>query len=270
MSNIGNQSALNEALRSLHRYVRSMHISVDLPEIDQEALEEYFNSDDPGKNATFDKFIKAAAVEAIYEDPDIPKTFKAKVARRAANELVDAFRGAKVEYEFATGKYGVGNDSVKRYQRELKMITLCRKATLLDKIKKNLPLQATKIVVKEGLKSGLTVAGFAVGGIGGAVLGFVAGVAVDAVVTLTPKSVKTKLKQKCGELAQKAADTVRYIGNVIRDTRPYKKAKEVVEKHVAPIVKPVYEKAKEAIEKATSKISGAVRKCWKVLKSIFA
>lgn len=270
MSNIGNQSALNEALRSLHRYVRSMYISVELPEIDQEALEEYFNNDDPTKNATFDKFIKAAAVEAIYNDSDIPKKFKENVARRAANELVDAFRGAKVEYEFATGKYGTGTKSVTKYQQELKMITLCRKATLLGSIKKNLPKQATKIVVKEGLKNGLTLAGFAVGGIGGAIIGFIAGVAVDAVVTLTPEPVKVKIKQKCGELAQKSADTVRYIGNVIRDTRPYKKAKVVVEKHIAPIVKPVYEKAKEAVEKATSKISRAVSKGWKALKSVFA
>lgn len=270
MNNFSNQAAIDEALKSLHRYIRSMHISVELPDIDRNALEDYFNCEDDIQNATFDKFIKAAAVDAIYSDNEIPKSFKPKVARRASQELVDAFRGAKVEYEFAAGKYGSGMPSVRRYEREKKMIKLCRKATFLDRIKKNLPRQATKIVAKNSVKTAIAAGGFSVGGPGGAIIGFAVGLAVDAVWYLTPKPIKDKVKQKCGDMAQKAVSIVKSIGNQITASHTFKKAKEVVDTYVAPVVRPVYEKAKEAVVKTTSTVCNAVRKGWKILKSVIA
>lgn len=270
MSNFSNQAAIDEALKSLHRYIRSMHISVELPDIDQNALEEYFNCEDSSQSATFDKFIKAAAVEAIYNDTEIPKKCKSKVARRASQELVDAFRGAKVEYEFAAGKYGCGMPSVRRYEREKKMIKLCRKAAFLDRVKKNLPRQATKIAAKHSVKAALTAGGLTMGGPLGAAAGFAVGLAVDAIWFLTPKSVKEKIKQKCGDMAQKAVSIVKTVGNQITATPAFKKAKEVVDTYVAPIVRPVYEKAKEVVTKTTTAVCNAAKKGWKMLKSIFA
>lgn len=247
-----------------------MHISVELPEIDQNALEVYFNCEDAHQNATFDKFIKAAAVEAIYNDPDIPKNCKEKVARRASQELVDAFRGAKVEYEFAAGKYGYGMSSVRRYEREKKLIQLCRKAAFFDRIKKNLPRQLTKMAAKHGVKTALAAGGLTAGGPIGAAAGFAVGIAVDAVWFLTPKPVKDKIKQKCGDMAQKAVSIVKTVGTHITATPAFKKAKAVIDTYVAPVVRPVYEKAKEVIIKATSTVSNAVKKGWKILKSVFA
>lgn len=270
MSNFSNYSAVAEALNSLHRYIRSMHISVELPDIDENALEEYFNCNDTSRQATFDKFIKAAAVDAFYNDPEIPKVLKAKVARRASQELVDAFRGAKVEYEFASGKYGNGIPSVKRYEREKKEIKLCRKAVFIDRIKRNIPRQVTKVVAKQGVKSAFATIGFATSGPAGAVAGFAVGLAVDAIWFLIPKSVKEKIKQKCGDIAKKSADIVKTIGNKITSTPPIKKAKAIVETYVAPIFHPVYEKAKDIATEATSKICNSVRKGWKVIKAVFA
>ncbi|MDE6097922.1 MAG: hypothetical protein K2G24_03445 [Muribaculaceae bacterium] len=270
MSNFSNQAAVDEALKSLHRYIRSMHISVELPEIDKNALEEYFNCEDNARNATFDKFIKAAAVEAIYNDPDIPNKYKAKVAKRAAQELVDAFRGAKVEYEFAAGKYGSGNQSVRRYEREKKMIKLCRKAAFLDGVKKNLPKQLTKIGAKLYVTTALTAGGLKVGGFWGAAVGFATGIAVDAVCILIPRPIKDKIRQKCGDMAQKAASIVKTIGNQITATPAFKKAKAVVDTYVAPIVRPVYEKARELVTQSTTAVCNAAKKGWKLLKSVFA
>lgn len=270
MSNFSNQSAVAEALSSLHRYIRSMHISVELPEIEESALEEYFNCDDTSKQATFDKFIKAAAVDAIYNDSEIPRAYKAKVARRAAQELVEAFRGAKVEYEFASGRYGSGQLAVKRYEREKKEIKLCRKAAFFDRIKNNMPRQLTKTVAKQSVRKMLATGGLAKAGPVGAVAGYAVGLVVDAIWYLTPKSVKQKIKQKCGDIAEKAKAVVKTIGNKIAATPAIQKAKTVVDTYIAPIVRPVYEKAKEITTKATSTICNSVRKGWKALKSFFA
>lgn len=269
MSNFSNQSAMQEALSSLHRYIRSMYISVPLPEIDNEALMEYFNCEDTTTNATFDKFIQAAAVEAIYNDPDIPKKCKGNVAKRAAEELVNAFRGAKVEYEFAAGKYGCGKSSVRKYERAKKMIPLCRKATFLDRIKKNLPRLAIKMAAKHGVKAVLTAAGLTAGGPIGALAGFAVGLAVDAVCFLTPEPVKDKIKEKCGDMAQKAVSIVKTIGNQITATPAFKTAKTVVDTYVAPVVQPVYEKAKEAVTKTTTAVCNVAQKGWKKMKSIY-
>lgn len=270
MNNFSNQAAVNEAMSSLHRYIRSMYISVDLPELDQTTLEEYFNCEDAQQNATFEKFIKAAAVEAIYNDPEIPRRCKANVARRVSQELVDAFRGTRVEYEFAVGKYGYGMSSVRKYEREKKMITLCRKATFLDRIKKNIPRQVAKMAAKHAVTAALTAGGLTVGGPLGAIAGFVTGLAVDAIWFLTPKSVKDKVKQKCGDMAQKAVSIVKTVGTKIAATPAFKKAKAVVDTYVAPVVRPVYEKARDVVIKATSRVSNAVKKGWKAFKSIFA
>ena len=91
MSEFSNKSAMSEALNSLHRYIRSMYISVDLPEIATSALEVYFNCENTELQATFDKMIGAAAIQAIYEDKDIPQWLKARAAKRAAEELQDAW-----------------------------------------------------------------------------------------------------------------------------------------------------------------------------------
>lgn len=270
MNNFSNQAAFNEALSTLHRYVRSMYISVEIPAIEQNALEEYFNCEDYDKSARFEKIIKAAAVEAIYNDTDIPKPFKAKVAKRASRELVETFRAAKVDYEYSAGKYGSGLTAQRKYEREKKKIRLCREVAFLDKVKKNLPRQTTKIAAKAGVNAALAAGGFTVGGPMGALIGFSVGLAMDAVWYLTPDSVKEKARQKCGEIAQKAVSIVKKISTGISETPVFKKAKNVVDTYVAPLVKPVYEKAKESFEKVTSSVSRALTKGKKWLKSLFA
>jgi len=247
-----------------------MFISVDLPEIDAAALEEYFNCTDTSRQASFDKMIGAAAIEAIYTDPEIPKRLKGKVAKRASEELQDAFRGAKVEYEFAIGKFGKGQESVRKYERAKKEIKLCRKAAWLDKVKRNLPRQLTKQAAKQGVKAALTAGGFSVGGPIGALIGFATGLAVDAVWYLTPKSVKDKIKTKAGEIAQKSCSIIKTVAEQIKASPVVQKAKAVVETYIAPHVKPVYEKAKEALSQTASKVGSAVQRGWKAFKSLFA
>ncbi len=272
MSNFEDKSALDQALKTLHRYVRSMYISVDLPEIDNTALETYFNCDDTAELAQFEKMIKCAAVDAIYNDPDIKNEYKANVARKASQELVDAFRGAKMEYEYASGKYGSGQQSIERYEEEKKKITLCRKAANLDKAKaffkriiNKAPRQLTKKAAKEGVKVALATAGFATGGPVVAILAYATGLAVDAIWYFTPKSVKEKIKEKSMDIAQKAVAVVENIGKKIAATPVVRKAKEVVKTYVAPIVQPVWEKAKDLASKAKSSLN----KHWKNLKAAF-
>lgn len=266
MSEFSNKAAMSEALSSLHRYIRSMYISVDLPEFDTSEIEKYFNCEDTIQLATFDKMVGAAAMEAIYADPDIPVKNKGNVAKRAAKELQDAFRGAKVEYEFASGKLGIGQESVRKYERAKKEIYLCRKATWLDKVKRNLPRQAVKQAAKQSVKAALTAGGFSIGGPTGALVGLLTGLAVDAVWYLTPKSVKNTLKRKAGELAQKSRAIVNTVSQKIKSSPTVQKAQTVVEKYVAPHIRPIYEEAKSVISSATK----VARKGWKAFKSIFA
>lgn len=270
MSEFSNKSAMSEALNSLHRYIRSMYISVDLPEIATSALEVYFNCENTELQATFDKMIGAAAIQAIYEDKDIPQWLKARAAKRAAEELQDAFRGAKVEYEFAIGRFGVGQESVRKYERAKKEIKLCRKAAWLDKVKKNFPRQATKQLAKQGVKAVLTAGGLSVGGPIGAIIGFVTGLAVDAVWYLTPKSVKDKIKKKAGEIAQKSRVIINTVSKQIKTSPIVQKANEVVERYVAPYVRPVYEEAKKVLSKVASTVGNTTRKGCKIVKSLFA
>lgn len=270
MSTFSDKSAMEEALASLHRYVKSMYISVDLPKIDETAIEEYFNTEDSKRQAQFDKMIGASAIQAIYADPEIPKRFKAKVARRASSELQDAFRGAKIEYEYAAGKYGAyGQQANRTYERKKKEIKLCRKAAWLDRLKRNLPRQLTKQAAKQSVKALLTAGGFSIGGPVGALIGFATSLAVDAIWFLVPRKQKETIKKKCGEIAQKACVVVKTIGVKIKSSPVVKKAVDIVEKYVAPLVKPIYEKSKELLSKAKEKIGNGIRRSWKALKSFF-
>jgi hypothetical protein len=241
-----------------------MYISVDVPEFDTSEIEKYFNCEDPILLATFDKMFGAAAMEAIYADPDIPTKFKGNVAKRAARELQDAFRGAKVEYEFASGKYGVGQESVRKYERAKKEIYLCRKATWLDKLKQNLPRLIAKLEVKSGAKSVLKTLG--TGDITTNVASLLIGLAVDTVWYLTPKGVKNTLKRTAGELAQKSRAIINTVSQKIKSSPIVQKAKAVVEEYVAPHIRPIYDEAKSAISSAAK----AARKGWKAIKSVFA
>jgi hypothetical protein len=239
-----------------------MYISVDLPEFDKSAIEEYFNCDNPKQLATFDKMFGAAAFEAIYTDTDIPNLLKGKVAKRAARELLDAFRGAKVEYEFAVGKFGAGQESIRKYERAKKEIELCKKAAWLDNLKKTMPQQVTKALAKAGVSAALTTIGRSVGGIGGALIGLLTGIAVDAVWNLAPESVKDKIKTKAGEIAQKSLTTIDTVSQKIGSSPIVQKAKAVVEKYVTPYIRTSYKEAISTIP--------IVRKGWKTFKAIFA
>ncbi|MDE6331637.1 MAG: hypothetical protein K2L80_03455, partial [Muribaculaceae bacterium] len=91
-----------------------------------------------------------------------------------------------------------------------------------------------------------------------------------AVCILIPRPIKDKIRQKCGDMAQKAASIVKTIGNQITATPAFKKAKAVVDTYVAPIVRPVYEKARELVTQSTTAVCNAAKKGWKLLKSVFA
>ncbi len=270
MSNFVDKAAMNEALATLYRYRRSMYMTVEIPSVDLEKLEEYFDAETPARIAQFEKMIGAAAIEAIYMDPDIPAKYKSKVARRASEELQQAFRGAKVEYEFAVGKYGVGQSSVRKYEHKKKQIYICRKAALIDKVKRDFPKQATKMLAKHGLKTALASAGFTVGGLAGAAVGFLTGLAVDAVWYLIPPKKKETVKKKFGEIAEKACKVVNTVCDRVKNSPVVQKAKQVVDTYIAPVVRPVYEKAKEVATTLVESTGNALKKGWKKIKACFA
>ena len=270
MGNFGDKAALSESLNMLHRYIRSMYISVDLPKEYVERLEGYFDTEDSARAAHFEKMIRAAAMNAIYSDSEIPRACKYKVAHRASEELVQAFRGAKVEYDYSTGKYGCGQKSAIIYEQKKVAIPLCRKATWIDRVKKNLPKQATKMAAKHGLKASLAGVGLSAGGPLGAALGFCCGLAVDAAWYLTPPQKKEAIKKKFGEMAEKAGKIVNAVSKQIKNNPVVQRAKQVVDTYIAPVVRPVYEKAKEVVTAVAHSAGNAIKKGWKVLKSWFA
>jgi hypothetical protein len=267
MSDFSNKAAMTEAMKSLHRYIRSMYISVDLPEFEVSAIDYYFNCDDTKELASYDKMIGAAAIAAIAHNPDIPESTKVRVAQRAAAELQDAFRGAKIDYKFASGKFGVGQESVRKYEREKKENELCRKAAWLDRIKRNTPRQITKIAAKTEVKAALTAGGFTVGGLIGATIGFATGLAVDALWFLTPEEKKEKIKDKSVEIAEKCIKTVNTVAGGIETSPVVQEAKALVNDYVAPIIKPIYDEAKSAFSKVGSGIVNVARKAWIALKA---
>lgn len=246
MSNSTNQGALKSALISLRRYIKGMYWNVELPDFDESAFEEYFNCNDSSKNATFEKFIGLAAVEAVYNDPDLSIKEKEQVSRRCSRELQDAFRGAKNDYLLATEQI-----DQKEFERRKKAIPIVRKVTTIDTVKKivkkafaNAPKSYAKKVVKDSvIRTISTATGTAIGGIPGFLVGLAVGIAIETAIALTPQPVKDKIKETGKELVNGAVNIVKKTSEKLakssigeKATSIVKKASEVVETKVAPVV----------------------------------
>lgn len=246
MSNSTNQAALKSALISLRSYIKGMYWNLELPNFDESAFEEYFNCNDSSKNAEFEKFIGAAAIEAVYTDPDLSIKEKEQVSRRCSRELQDAFRGAKNDYLLATGQI-----DPKEFERRKKTLPIVRKVTTIETVKKivkkalgNAPKSYAKKVVKDKVITAITTAtGTAIGGPAGFVVGLAVGAAIDAAIALTPQPVKDKIKETGKELVNGAVNIVKNAAKDLakssigeKATSIVKKASEVVETKVAPVV----------------------------------
>lgn len=272
MSEYRDKAMVQGALASLRRYIRAMYFSVETPEIENEAIEEYFATEDTRALATFEKTVGAAAIRAIYQNPDIPDKQKAKVARRAAAELQDAFRGARLDYRYAAGKLGQGALAEAAYERKKAELKLVRKATQLDRVKKHVKAMGkklTKTAVLAVVKEGIAQAGEYFG-VPREAMKWVSMAAVVAADAIFPKKAREAIAAKARTMAQRAVATVVKVAERIKSNPVIKKAAETVKTFIAPVIAPVYEKVREVAHTVREKVSSAGRRCWARLKSVFA
>lgn len=248
MERFSDQSAVSQALATLQGYLAELPATVNMPELDTKAIEEYFTSDDTERIAQFEKMLGVSAVEAIYNDPNLPKELKFTTAIRGAEEIQDAFRRAKADYEFASGKYGVGGIAVERLETEKKEIALCRKATILERLKDELPKMHDKAKAKMqiawvlaercGVPQAAPIA---------AAIAYVYSMGKD-VWKVVPEPVKEVIKTKAKEIARRGLNIVVNVAQRMAKSPIVQMAKSVVESFIPDFLKPEYEAGKKALK----------------------
>ena len=214
--NYDERAAIEAGLRALITYNKAMTFSVDEKFIDSDIIEQYFKAEDENKAADLEKIIGASAVKACYDNPDILR--KKHNSQLMASQLLDACRAAKIEYEYNTGKYGVGLKAEAEYKKRQEEHRIVTTATYIEKAKhdiKRLPARILKSGVKRAIVpvvvghiaasgalgtaiagASVTIASVTISAplVIGAVVGTAITLAAEAVWRFTPPAVKKKIK----------------------------------------------------------------------------
>ena len=122
--------AVEEGLKALYIYNKTMKFSLDEAYIDANVLSEYFLSDDTQFCIDCEKKIGAAAIRCCYDNPDILQ--KEKNARLMCNQMQEAVRGAKIEAEYNMGKYGIGKIAEAERERRKRENSVVQKAVFIE------------------------------------------------------------------------------------------------------------------------------------------
>ena len=286
-------AALEAGLQALRRYNRVMLISGDEEHLSNPIIEKYILAE---RNSAEEKEYARLAIQAMKDfylsHPDIPKRNRARCAERGGKEFFQVLEGAKVDVLYETGKLGVGTKAIEKRQQLQEENSIVAKAAQLQKMKDRIKRLPRRITIRQGVKllgasisstavwsatsSSLTsiAAALGLGASAAAAVPAIAAtaavgvtcIAVDVAVSLIPKSVKKKIKDKGHELMQKASDTVEKAVRRFESTPTGQKVKKVIETHVEPVVK----KGVEVIKNTYEKVKEKAKSMWTGLKSWFA
>lgn len=289
---IDEKAALETALQKFRRYNKAMFISVDDSSItgSNRLIEKIFKSE-PGsyEETIYKSMLRKVAVSSIYSNKNIPNYRKEAQAKRIAINIDQAIEGAKNDYLYEKGYFGVGSEGKKKYEEAQKANNLFIKATMLDKMKSRLKDTPKYVLKKTGIKavgaaiggvianSGLITTGVAsftkatlltIGGISitpatlatTAVIATTA-IAMDTAVKLIPEDIKKDMKSKAYEYMESASVAIKSCMDKVRHTS----VGEAVERTYNNHVKPVVQKGVDCLKKVASKGVGLLQK----FKSLF-
>lgn len=285
--NFDERAAIEAGLRALITYNKAMAFSVDEKFIDSDIIEQYFKAEDENKAADLEKIIGASAVKACYDNPDILR--KKHNSQLMASQFLDACRAAKIEYEYNTGKYGVGLKAEAEYKKRQEEHRIVTTATYIEKAKhdiKRLPARILKSGVKRAIVpvvvghiaasgalgtaiagASVTIASVTISAplVIGAVVGTAITLAAEAVWRFTPPAVKKKIKDTIHTVAQKAEAAIERAVEKFENTTIGKKVKYVMEEKVAPFIN----RGAEIVEHAYETVKSTVKSGWTRLISLF-
>ena len=277
--NFDERAAIEAGLRALITYNKAMAFSVDEKFIDSDIIEQYFKAEDENKAADLEKIIGASAVKACYDNPDIVR--KKHNSQLMASQFLDACRAAKIEYEYNTGKYGVGlkaEAEYKKRQEEHRRVTTHDIKRLPARILKSgvkraiVPVVVGHIAASGALGTAIAGASVTIASVTisaplviGAVVGTAITLAAEAVWRFTPPAVKKKIKDTIHTVAQKAEATIERAVEKFENTTIGKKVKYVMEEKVAPVIN----RGVEIVEHAYETVKSKVKSGWTRLISLF-
>lgn len=292
---IDEKAALEAALQKFRRYNKAMFISVDDNSLknSNRLVEQIFKSE-PGsyEETIFKSMLRKVAVSSIYNNKNIPNFRKEAQAKRIAINIDQAIEGAKNDYLYEKGFFGVGSEGKKKYEEAQKANNLIIKATMLDKMKSRLK-DTPKYVLK---KTGIKAVGAAIGGVianSGLITSSVASlttltnatlltvggiaitpatlattaviattaIAMDTAVKLIPEDIKKEMKSKAYECMESASVAIKSCVDKVRHTSVGKVVEQTYNNHVKPVV----QKGVDCLKKVASKGIGLFQK----FKSLF-
>lgn len=260
MDGVSYQAQLAYALRQLRTYNKIIRYGVpeetfNIPEI-EEGFKAPFNSD-AEKQAK--KMLVAASTEAIMTNPAIPKSRRAKQARKNAVEIQLAFDAAKLEFVPM---------SQQEYNERIKRNEIARRAAQIRSAGRALKRKGTKLAIGAVLTALGTIVSMPVSIPSGVVYG---------IFTLLPDSWKAKAKKKTAEVVDKAARTVARLSERFAATPVGQRITQACQRiSESPVVRTVCEgmarvghRAAEVVESAAHAVNKGVQRAWDFVKSWF-
>lgn len=255
-------SAIEVGLKNLRRYNQAMYISVDDALIDDSLASLYFRAEQDSDIISLEKIIGASAIQACNDNPDIPSKYKQKVGNRMQREFLSAFRAARVDFQYHSGKFGVpaSIEAERERERRHKEISIVSKTAYLDKatkLAKRIPERTFKRDIVRKLWDTVTDNSS------------VAKWATRATMwagRLIPDSVKVEVKKTANDFFEKTATIIEKNVERFSNTSFGSKVVKVLNEKVAPVI----ERGVDKVIEACSKVKQAAKSVWTKVKSIFA
>lgn len=260
METVSYQDRMAYALRQLKTYNKIIRYglpeqSFSIPEIDA-GFNSPFNSYEE-KRAK--KMLVAASTEAIMSNPAIPKSRKEKVARKNAEEILQAFDAAKLDF---------AEISVPEREERIKKNAIANRAKKMKRVERALKRKGTKLAINT-IVTAIAVA------VGSPVA--VSGGAIYSVVTLLPDGWKKRVKSTACDILDKAARKVDSLADKFKKTKVGEKmtkiAQKIEESKVVTTIRnttnKIGEKVESVFERVSNKVRSGARKAWDFVKSLF-
>lgn len=260
---IDERAAIESALNNLRRYNRAMYISLDVSALNEtkSIVEKYFVASEGSNEAiTLEKLIGRAAIEAVYNNRDVPKKYKKKVAERTAREYIGACKAAKVDYDYTTLAYGSGLKAEQERERRHKEIAVLKNYHYLEKVTNKIRKAPTRIAKKATIST---------------IVDTItdekdetrwAKRAIYFLTDLIPDRVKDTVKDTAKKGFEKTANIIDKAVIRFENTSMGQKVSTFMREKVDPIV----ERGVNKVIEITSTIKQKVKSGWTAFKSVFA
>lgn len=215
---LGNIQAAFSILRQFNQYVL---FPVSDKVFENPILVEYFDSPlgSPIEKKV-EKIICTAATKAVFDNPNIPKSNKARSARNTSRDILEALQYSKTVYH-AQAK-GLSHREYMRRIRSLSIVKRAAKIKMAKKVAKNLTITAFATLIA--------------GPIGGSVA-----FGGRFIWKFLPEKIKVPIKKAAERTKEVAIKTIENCCDYIKSTKIGKKIDDTIKK-ISPVISRIEEK----------------------------